>query len=153
MSSSVAWVSSLCNNYIFDFLYLIHLFSLILGSSVAWVSFKFWFFTFICFVHLIFWNLGFKKNSKLGCYKDDLNANLCFVFFCIHQCGAAGCVLIVLMVLKKSLFYLANHSTWVFIQLASPLLFFCYPVRFQPSILWPQPFSCSISQLWVIDKK
>ena len=28
MGSSVAWASSLCNNYIFDFLYLIRLFSL-----------------------------------------------------------------------------------------------------------------------------
>ena len=53
MGSSVAWVSSLCNNYIFDFLYLIHFFSLILGSFVAWVSFKFWFFTFICSVHML----------------------------------------------------------------------------------------------------
>ena len=42
MGSSVTWVSSLCNNYIFDFfLFDSFCFLLILGSSVAWVSFKF----------------------------------------------------------------------------------------------------------------
>ena len=62
---------------------------------------------------------------EIGLLQGWFKCKSMFSFFCIHQCGAAGCVLIVLMVLKKSLFYLANHGTWVFIHLASPVIYNC----------------------------
>ena len=85
-------MSSLCNNYIFDFLYLIRLFSLdsrficCLGELQILV----FHFHMLCSSNFLKPRV-FLKILKLDCCKDDLNVNLCFVFFfCIHQCGVVG---------------------------------------------------------------
>ena len=75
-------MSSLCNNYIFDFLYLIRLFSLDSGFICCLGELQILVFHFhmLCSSNFLKPRV-FLKILKLDCCKDDLNVNLCFVFF------------------------------------------------------------------------
>ena len=118
-------MSSLCNNYIFDFLYLIRLFSLDYGFICCLGELQ----VFVFYFHMLCSSDFLKPRVlnfffEIGLLQRQFKCkSMFFFFFCIHQCGATSCVLSVLMVLKKSLIYLANHGTWVFIHLASPVIY------------------------------
>ena len=120
-------MSSLCNNYIFYFL-LIRLFSLDHGFICCLGEFQVlvFYFHMLCssdFLKPRVLNFFFEIGLLQRQFKCKYMSSFFFFFFCIHQCGATSCVLSVLMVLKKSLIYLANHGTWVFIHLASPVIY------------------------------
>ena len=82
LGSSVAWMSSLCNNYIFDYLYLISLFSLDSGFIYCSSEFKVlvFYFHMLCSSDFLKPRVLILFFFKICCCKDDLNANLCFFF-------------------------------------------------------------------------
>ena len=86
-------MSSLCNNYIFDFLYLIRLFSLDSGFICCLGELQILVFHFhmLCSSNFLKPRV-FKKKFEIGLLQGRFKRKsmFCFFFFCIHQCGAVG---------------------------------------------------------------